>query len=523
MWIASDLASSSASFFCNEDLREYPPRPHLMSATVCRRASITTATAMSSFPKSFAASFFMSSSQFFVIRVIVVSSRCFGTLACDCSILKNNVIIFAASGFHQFLLRAKPYVSALSLLLTVVSGRMSGTMDIVLQHELNESERICILAEAARMRSGRLVYQRTAERIREKLKDIYVCDLTHIACELATLGLKEGGLSPKDLLNLAKQRVPLGDVLKRETEWVTFSERRFPLGPPSCNNYSSKFYIDWLRDECSMANTLFIRFWHNCRLAADYIEAQGTRRKPTLALMGMEPEDIWRPWRRKYGPLHDISGGSEDAKAAIAYEWDILGDPDFAEAMSLALSLAEGAGLTRWTASLLRTKSHSLVVILQHFRGGDNGHVVRRRTSLHDFLDHQMPLWALSSISTEDGSSAPVFGLPERHLRFTAVRPGVFAHKWGLIARMPRFYSWKSLRTRASSDFGVLMKAMNRNQPRLERSLDNVYAYARRIRDEVLAAGWKGHKALSHAQNLSRLTDREILRLGYEGRGGESR
>jgi hypothetical protein len=298
---------------------------------------------------------------------------------------------------------------------------------------------------------------------------------------------------------------------------------------PAC--YNSAVYLFVLQTLCNFGDTLFSSFWQNCRLLTDYYKTRGTRRKATLELMGMEPEDVWSPYRHRRD--QNESGGRDDAEAAVDYEWDLLGDPDFVEVMSLAVVHAKGRDLTRWTAVLSVEPKKATVTILKHVADGDKGEVVEQesaafgsRTSLlASLLLFQMPKWALKSISTEKGSSAPVFGPPERRLHITAIRPHVFTSEWGLIACIPRFYSWKSLRTRATRDFAPLMAAMERNQPRLERSLENVYAYARRIRGELRAAGWrKDHEILARVQSLTGLSEREVYkRLGYKGRGSEGK
>jgi len=234
----------------------------------------------------------------------------------------------------------------------------------------------------------------------------------------------------------------------------------------------------------------------------------------------MVPEDIWR---RQHGPLHDESERTDEAKAAVAYEWDLLGDTNFVQVMSIALSLAGDSRLRRWTAILSCPPASLSVKILKHLRDGDDGREVKRHLPLHDLLLHHMPRWSLYSVSTEEGSSAPVFGLPERRLQVTAFRPGVWAHEAGIVVRIPRFYSWQALRTHARGDFRVLMDAMARSHPKLHRSQDNAYAYARRVRDELREAGWEEQPALVEVQRLSTLTNREIQRLGYKGRGGEGR
>lgn len=397
-------------------------------------------------------------------------------------------------------------------------------MTIVLQHELPEEDRLRLLEDAARDRSGRQVYRRMAERIRERLEELYVCDLTHAACELACLGLEErkADISPDGLLCLARKRVPLGDVLRRELDWGPFGRSgcsMTSLAPPDWTCYSSHFYIDWLRSQCSMPEVLFSRFWHNCQLAIDYYTSAGTRRKPTLALMGMVPMDIWQRASRARNETID----DDAAHAAVAHEWDLLGEPEFMQVMKLAMHHAEQEGIGRWTAELSCPPDPLSVRVLHHRHDGDDGQLVTRRTPLHDLLLHHMPLWSLSSVSTEEGSSKPVFGLPERHLRITAFRPGVWVSEAGLIARIPRFYSWQALRTHARSDFRALMTAMSREHRRLRRTEDNAFSYARRIRDELRAAGWDDVRALTRAQELSELTDRQILRLGHQGSGGEGR
>jgi hypothetical protein len=133
-----------------------------------------------------------------------------------------------------------------------------------------------------------------------------------------------------------------------------------------------------------------------------------------------------------------------------------------------------------------------------------------------------MPLWALQLISTEKGASAPVFGLPEDCLYITAFQPAVWTYDWGIMVRIPRFYAWQSLRARATLDFAPMMKAMQKNQPRLARSLTNMYAYAVRIRNELMKAGWRDRRAMDRAEALSRLNHRKMWeRVGYSGRGGE--
>ena len=402
-------------------------------------------------------------------------------------------------------------------------------MNICPQHELSEEQRRTLYEQIARRRGpAEAAYRWAAQRIRRDLLEemLYISDLTHLACELIAEGVKQGEITPEEVSLLAKNRVPVDRIF--HYEWLKSSGLSDPeteIDPPDCFYFDSDHFLEWVRSSFVLWEPLFAGFWHMCHLVAEDFTLEGTRRKSTLALLGQSAERAWTHPLGFFQYCPSTEEVPDDAEAAREYEWDILGDPEFVNIMELVLRLAKRMGLTRWTAEIDYITGDSRVRIRRHHEEGDDAEVLEdRRTFLHDLLQSLMPMWAIQSISTEKGSSAPVFGLPERQIFVTAVRPSVREHEWGLIACIPRFYSPKALRLRAQRDFKILMKAMDRNQPRMERSLDNVYSYARRVRDELFHAGWKDVRAMERVKELSKLSDREVYRrLGWKGRGGEGR